>query len=109
GTGWSAWASRARRSIMVDLRDAPRVAPTFEPGLEPPVEDLHPLLLAHEPRRQHQHVGVVVLARQLGDLRAPGDRGPHAREPIGDVGHAEPRPAGEDAAARATEAHGLGD
>src|SRR2546427_585268 len=92
---------------MVDLLHAARVAPALEPRVEPAVQDLHPFLLAHEARRQHQHIGVVVLARQLGDLRAPGDRGAHPRKPVGDVRHPESRTAGQHAARGYAAAHRL--
>ena len=58
----------------------------------------HSVLLRHEARRNDENVGIVVLARELGDLRIPGDRGAHVRMPIRRVAHAEPRSAQQDAA-----------
>src|SRR6266511_2936006 len=57
-------AARAGRS-RGDRRDAPFVAPAVERRLEPFVQYVHPLHLTHEPRRQDEHVRVIVLAREL--------------------------------------------
>src|SRR3990172_7606787 len=103
----SALASGARRSIMVDLGDAPRVAAALESGLKPAVQDLHPFLLTHEAGRQDEHIRVVVLARQLGDLGTPDDRRAHARVPVGHVCHAETGPARQDGPLHDATTHGF--
>src|SRR5256886_7745062 len=68
-----------------------------------------PFLLTYEPRWQHEHVRVVVLAGQLRDLRGPGHGRAHARKPVGYVGHAEPRPTGQHDALHHALAHRLRD
>ena len=67
---------------------------------QPRLQDLDALVLAHEPRRQDQHVGVVVLPRQPGDLGRPRHRRPDARVPVGGVRHAQPRAAEQHPASR---------
>ena len=54
------------------------------------LQDRYSFLLVDEARRKDEHVGVVVLARQRGDLGRPRDRRANVRVPVGRVGHAEP-------------------
>src|SRR5260370_11437355 len=93
----------------VDLLHAALVATPFEPGVEPRVQDVEPFLLAHEPGRQDEDIGIVVLARQLADLRAPHHRGTHVRIAVRDIAHSEARPASQDSALDDAGAHRLRD
>ena len=51
------------------------MAAPFERGVQPRLEDGDPFVLGDEAGREDEHVGVVVLTRQLGDLGGPGHRG----------------------------------
>ena len=57
-------------------------------------------LIDRELRRQHQHVGVIVLPRQPRDLGQPCHRRAHARVPVRRVRHPEPCPAEQHPALR---------
>src|SRR6266576_3922232 len=81
---------RAPSSVsFVDFLHAALMAPAFERGIEPLVQDVDPLLFAHKLRRQHEDVRIPMLARQLGYLLIPCQRRTHVGETVGRVRHAQ--------------------
>jgi hypothetical protein len=84
------------------------VASARERRIEPGVENLNRLIVRHETRGQHQHVGIVVFAGQLRDLRRPRHRRPDIRMAIGRVAHTESRAAHQHAALHRPAFHLLG-
>src|SRR5262249_20461311 len=80
--------------------NAARVASALERSVEPSFENRRALIGAEESRGEHEYVRVVVLPRQLGDLRIPRDRRAYTRVSIRRVTHAESGAAKENASVR---------
>src|SRR6266481_6871534 len=76
-------------SSFINFLDPPLMAPAFEPGLQPLVQDIDPLLLTHELRRQHQDVRIPMRPGQLRYLLVPCQRRTHVGVAVGCVRHAQ--------------------
>src|SRR6185436_20082892 len=89
----------------VDFGDPPSMAAAGKIRRQPGPEDLHAVLRAHEPRRQDQHVGVIVLPGEPGHFGGPRHRRTNAGMAVGGVGHTEPGPTEQDAPLRIVMLH----
>src|SRR5690242_14793052 len=80
------------RVIQLDLLDAPRMTAALEGRLQPRLENLLGVVVRQQARGKHEYVRVVVLSRELGNLRIPHPRRADVRIPVRHVRHPEPRP-----------------
>src|SRR3954469_19208780 len=84
--------------LPIDLLDPAGMPPAGKLRLEPGLQDLHPFVLTHEPSRENEDIGVVVLPYQLRDFGRPGNRRSDSRVPVRSVRHAETTTAQQNAA-----------
>src|SRR3954468_9010935 len=84
--------------LPIDLLDPAGMTPSGKLRLEPGLQNLHPFVLTHEPSRENEDIGVVVLPCQLRDFRRPGLRPSPPRVSVRRVRDAEPTTAQQNAA-----------
>src|SRR4026209_1064124 len=101
----AAWSSI--RSGLLDLGDPARAPSAGKGGVEPFLQNCDTLPLVEKACREHQDVGVAMLASQVRDFRRPGHRGADPMVPIGRVAHAEARAAQQNPARILTPGHPL--
>src|SRR5213592_339442 len=94
---------------FVDFLHAALVAPAFERGIQPFVQDVDSLLFTHKLRRQHQDVRIPMLARQLSYLLIPCQRRTHVGIAVGRVRHAQTCTTSEHPPLHFSTTHSLGD
>ena len=81
---------RGSFALLIDLLYAAAMAAAGKFRIQPGLQDLDALVFADEASRQDEDVGIVVLAREPGDLGRPGHGRPHSGMTVGGIGHSEP-------------------